>query len=68
MRLGTKDEILSLEIPAHNGRLLSWLHANAEVLGQEVADTGAVTARFRIGSANRGKLEGQLKRMGLSAH
>ena len=68
MQLGTKDEILSLEIPAHSGRLLSWLHANAEVLGEEVADTGAVTARVRIGSANRGKLEGQLKRMGLSAH
>jgi len=68
MQLGTKDEILSLEIPAHSGRLLSWLHANADVLGEEVADTGAVTARVRIGSANRGKLEGQLKRMGLSAH
>jgi GTPase len=68
MQLGARDEILSLEIPAHNGRLLSWLHANAEVLREEVADTGAVTARFRIGPANRGKLEGQLKRMGLSAH
>jgi GTP-binding protein HflX len=67
MQLGVEDEILSLEIPAHNGRLLSWLYANAEVLREQVADNGAVTARFRIGPANRGKLEGQLKRMGLSA-
>jgi GTP-binding protein HflX len=68
MQLGTKDEILSLEIPAQNGRLLGWLHANAEVLEADVAETGTVTARFRIGPANRGKLAGQLKRMGLAAH
>jgi GTP-binding protein HflX len=67
MQLGMEDEILSLEIPAHKGRLRSWLYANAEVLCEEIADSGAVTARFRIGPANRGKLEGQLKRMGLLA-
>ena len=52
---------------ATQGRLLSWLHDNAEVLDQETAESGAVTARFRIDPAIKGKLEGQLKRAGLAA-
>jgi GTP-binding protein HflX len=65
-RLGLRDEILTVEIPASASRLLSWLHAHAEVLDEEAcAETGAVTARFRIDAAGRGKLAGQLKRAGL---
>jgi len=65
-RLGARDEILTVEIPAHASRLLSWLHAHAEVLMEEAcAETGTVTARFRIDEATRGKLAGQLKRAGL---
>jgi GTP-binding protein HflX len=64
--LGSDDEILTLEIPARAGRLLSWLHDNAEVLGQETADSGAVTARVRIGPAARAKFQGQLRRAGLA--
>ena len=66
-RFGSKDEILSLEIPAGEGRLLSWLYDNTEVLEQETAESGAVTARFRIDPTIRGKLDGQLKRAGLAA-
>jgi len=66
-RFGSKDEILCLEIPAGEGRLLSWLFDNAEVLDQETAESGAVTARFRIDPTIRGKLDGQLKRAGLAA-
>jgi GTP-binding protein HflX len=65
-RLGAEDEILSVEIPASHGRLLSWLHAHAEVLHEEAAEDGGVTARIRIAPANRGKLAGQLKRAGLT--
>jgi GTP-binding protein HflX len=65
-RFGAKDEVLTLEVPPGEGRLLSWLHDNAEVLGQETDDSGAVRARFRIDPAIRGKLEGQLKRAGLA--
>jgi GTPase len=66
-RFGAKDEIMSLEIPPSGGRLLSWLHENAEMLEQETADSGAVTARFRIDPSIKGKLAGQLKRAGLAA-
>ena len=64
-RLGVKDEVLTVEVPAAAGRLLSWLHANADVLREETAETGAVTARFRIDPAARGKLDGELKRAGV---
>jgi GTP-binding protein HflX len=65
-RLGVRDEILTLEIPAREGRLLSWLHAHADVLDEQASETGAVTARFRIDPANRGKFASQLKRAGLA--
>ena len=60
-RLGASDEVLTLEVPAREGRLLSWLHANAEVLREDTADTGAVTTRIRIDPAARGKLESELE-------
>ena len=64
--LGRHDEVFDLEIPADQGRLLSWLHANAEVLEQKTEGSGAVLARIRIEPAAKGKLAGQLKRAGLS--
>jgi GTP-binding protein HflX len=63
--LGRDDEVLDLEIPAGEGRLLSWLHANTEVLDQKTEGSGAVLARVRIEPAAKGKLAGQLKRAGL---
>jgi GTP-binding protein HflX len=65
-RLGAHDEVLTLELPPHEGRLLSWLHANADVEAQETAESGAVSVRLRIDPAVKGKLEGQLKRAGLA--
>jgi GTPase len=65
-RLGERDEILTLEIPAGQGRPLSWLHDNAEVLDQQREESGAVTLRVRIDPAVRGKFEGHMKRAGLA--
>ncbi len=65
-RLGASDEILTLEIPARAGSLLSWLHDHAEVLGQETADSGAITARVRIDPEIKAKFQGQLRRAGLA--
>jgi GTP-binding protein HflX len=64
-RLGAHDEVLTVQVPAGQGRLLSWLHTHAEVLDEAPQETGAITARIRIAPANRGKLAGQLKRAGL---
>ncbi len=65
-RLGARDEVVTLQIPPHAGRLLGWLHENADIEAQETADDGAISVRLRIDPAVRGKLEGQLKRAGLS--
>jgi GTP-binding protein HflX len=64
-RFGQSHAILTLEIPPGQGRLLSWLHDNAEVLAQDRHESGAVTLRVRIDPAIRGKFEGHLKRAGL---
>jgi GTP-binding protein HflX len=66
-RLGAHDVVLTVEVPAAQGRLLSWLHANTEILKEETAETGAVTTRFRIDPASRGKLESELQRAGVAA-
>ena len=63
---GRHDEVFDLEIPASEGRLLSWLHANTEVIDQKTEGSGAIVARIRIEPAAKGKLAGQLKRAGLS--
>ena len=67
-RFGGRDEVISLEVPPRAGRILSWIHDNADVLAKEAAESGAVTVRFRIDPTLRGKLEGELKRAGLSAN
>ena len=67
-RLGVSDVILTIEIPPSQGRLLSWLHAHAEVLNEETAETGAVTTRVRIDPATKGKLDSQLKRAGVAVN
>lgn len=66
-RLGANDVVITVEVPAAQGRLLSWLHANAEILMEETAETGTITTRFRIDPAARGKLESELKRAGVPA-
>src|SRR5262249_4686883 len=66
-RFAAKDEVLSLNIPPGEGRLMSWLFDNAEVLERQTTDSGAVLARFRIDPVLKGKLDAQLKRAGLRA-
>ena len=65
-RFAAKDEVLTLEIPAAAGRLMSWLFDHAEVLKHESTEEGAMRARFRIDPILKGKLDAQLKRAGLT--
>ena len=66
-RLGGADEILEIDLPPREGRLLSWLHDNSEVLSQDGDDEGNLALRVRIDATLRGKLEGLLKRAELTA-
>ena len=64
-RLGVADDILNLTLPAHEGRLLAWLHQNADVIEQRTEEDGAIVARVRIASEKRMRLVQQLQRAGL---
>jgi GTP-binding protein HflX len=66
MQLGGADELLTLRLPSHAGRLLHWLHENAEVLERQVGEAGEVTCRVRIVGEKMARLESQLRRAGLS--
>jgi GTP-binding protein HflX len=64
-RLGAGDEILTLTLPAHEGRVLAWLHENADVLTQEPDGEGSIVVRVRIASEKRMRLMRQLADAGL---
>ena len=65
LRLGVADEILGFTLPAHEGRLLAWLHQNADVLDQNADETGSIAVRVRIASEKKMRLEQELRRAGL---
>ena len=65
-RLGAGDEILTLTIPATDGKLLAWIHENAEVIARDTGEDGTVVARIRIASEKKQRLRNALERTGLS--
>ena len=64
-RLGTGDEILTLKLPSHEGRLVAWMHENADVLAQEPDGEGAIVMRVRIASEKKSRFLRQLQEAGL---
>jgi GTP-binding protein HflX len=67
-RLGKTDEILSLKVPANEGRLINWLHENADVMETHAdEDSGAISFRVRVASEKKQRLLGQLKKAGVEA-
>ena len=64
-KLGVGDEILTLTVPAREGRLLAWMHENADVLSQETRGEGEIVTRVRIASEKKMRLLRQLELAGL---
>ena len=60
-RLGTSDSVVDVTVAPDQGRLLSWIHANAHVLTQSSADDGRIAIQLRIAAEKRGQLERQIK-------
>ncbi|MFN3746887.1 MAG: GTPase HflX [Hyphomicrobiaceae bacterium] len=60
-RLGAGDKTLNIVVEPGQGRLLSWIHANAQVLDQASSDNGHIDLRVRIAAEKRGQLERQMK-------
>ncbi|AHB48812.1 GTP-binding protein HflX [Hyphomicrobium nitrativorans NL23] len=65
-RLGAADEIVSVRVPASEGRLVAWLHENAEVIARETQDDGTLDVRVRIASEKKQRLLNALGRAGLT--
>ena len=59
------DEIVDLQIPAADGAVLAWLHANGQVLESTTDETGSILAKIRIARTGHGRLVGRLKGTGV---
>jgi GTP-binding protein HflX len=64
-RLGADEDIVTVTVPAHEGRLQNWLHENSEVIERSIDDDGATRYRVRIDRTKRERLSAQLKRAGV---
>ena len=59
-RLGRGHVILTLSLPAEEGRLLAWLYEMGEVLERTEGENGAVTVRVRVAEERMGPLKSRL--------
>ncbi len=64
-RLGQTDVVMTVRVPAADGRLVAWMHENTEVLSRQTDDQGDVLLEVRVDSGKRTRLENQLKRAGV---
>lgn len=63
-RLGVDDRLMTVHISAGDGRTLSWLYENTEVVDRRHGDDGDLYLRLRVGEDKRGRLESQLRKAG----
>ncbi len=66
-RLGRRDEILDLVIPAEQGRLINWIYEEAELLERENLDSGEVRVRVRVAAEKKPRLLAQMRSAGTAA-
>lgn len=66
-RLGRDDKIYLLSVPAAEGRLLHWLHANADILVHDRHDDGSATFKIRIASEKQGAFANATTNAGITA-
>ena len=65
-RLGSGDEILDVVIPAAQGRLLNWLHENAEVMSRTDGESGEISVRIRMPAEKKDRIVGQIRKAGIA--
>jgi len=64
--IGQNDAEIDIDVPPAQGQLANWLYENAFVMTREVGDEGTTHFKIRIEGDKLGKLQGQLKRAGLT--
>ncbi|MEZ5774392.1 MAG: GTPase HflX [Hyphomicrobiaceae bacterium] len=63
-RLGRRDLVLDVTVPAADGKLLAWLYQNAEVVARESDEAGDSRLKVRIAPERQGRLLARLGRSG----
>ena len=66
-RLGEGDEIVELTLSPQDGKLLSWLYENGQVLERTLGEGEAVACRVRIAKEKKGRLQAMLAGRGRDA-
>ncbi|MEN2494481.1 MAG: GTPase HflX [Hyphomicrobiaceae bacterium hypho_1] len=62
---GANDIELSLLLPSHSGRLMSWLHENTCVISIFQNDNGLLTVTVQIAPDYLGRLKAQAQKLGI---
>ena len=60
-RLGAKDIEMDLVLAPEQGRIVSWLHENAEIVERRVDEDGRQRFKVRLSTERRGQLEARLR-------
>jgi GTP-binding protein HflX len=63
-RLGHADEVVEVTVEPTNGKLVNWLHENAEVLARELCEDGATRYRVRVDATRKARLEARMRAAG----
>jgi GTPase len=64
-RLGAADRIIEVTVPAHDGRLMHWLHENADVILRTPDESGNIAVRVRVPAEKQARLLNQLRKAGI---
>lgn len=65
-RLGEGDRVYRLTVPVEEGRLVHWLHDNAEIMETATADDGDTTFKVRVASEKQGAFLSAVGKAGLA--
>lgn len=58
--LGANDTVMTIEVPATDGKLWHWLHENADVLATDPQEDGTNRVRVRLADEKKGRLLAQV--------
>ncbi len=64
-RIAGADEVMTLDVDPAEGKLVAWLHQNAEVIERAMTDEGRLVLKLRIDKTRRGRLEARLEEAGV---
>ena len=64
-RIAGADEVMTLDMDPAEGKLVAWLHQNAEVIKRGMSEDGRLVLKLRIDKTRRGRLTARLEETGV---